>query len=384
MAQIIPPKVNPGDLITANYINSLIDALSGLDQRVTKLESIGSVSNPVIITGFTATQPVHVGDQIEIDGAGFLVPAILNQVTIGGAQVTNFSTNQSSATKLLFIVPAISGVTSGGVPFNVTVTNSNGSATSTFQIVVQSASTAPTGRSQLLYSVPPVMPIGQLNITAGQSYVFAYTLTAFTDRAGTFAFTPSATGAGWSATLLDPSPVQVAANTTATMRVQVTAAAGSSIVTLSVVETTPGSSVTPGTAQLTITAGSPPPTPETRVRVSLSGAQGGAAISGAGVTFTKSKIGGVTFNIVFTQGGDYSLSAAMRNPTGWTSGGIDIPNFHVNQPTAGGTANQSVNVIFTAAASVGGLPGASATDLVLTVTNGADINVASALPVTVS
>ncbi len=53
MAQSIPPKVNPGDLIPSVYINKIIDALGILDQRVTKLVSVGSVTNPVIITGFT-------------------------------------------------------------------------------------------------------------------------------------------------------------------------------------------------------------------------------------------------------------------------------------------------------------------------------------------
>jgi hypothetical protein len=66
----------------------------------------------------------------------------------------------------------------------------------------------------------------------------------------------------------------------------------------------------------------------------------------------------------------------MRSPTGWTFGGMDIPIFTVsNDPAPGTTANQNINLIFTAGAS------ATDTDLVFTVTRGVDINVQYALPV---
>ncbi len=189
MAQIIPPKVNPGDLIASAYLNQIIDALSGLDQRVSKLEAVGSVTNPVIITGFTATQPVHVGDQIEVDGAGFMIPSVLNQVSIGGVVVTGFAFS-SSSTKLVFTVPALPTATPAGTPFTVTVTNANGSATSQ-PIIIQSAVVAPAGRTQFVFSTPPVMPVGQPNITAGQVYQFAFSLTAITNLEGNYAITPT-------------------------------------------------------------------------------------------------------------------------------------------------------------------------------------------------
>lgn len=95
-------------------------------------------------------------------------------------------------------------------------------------------------------------------------------------------------------------------------------------------------------------------------------------------------MGSVTFTIVFNDqgGGDYTVSAAMRAPTGWTAGGIDIPSFHVNAPAPGGTATARVNVLFTA----GTTPGSAAvnTDLIFTVTRGVDFSVPYALPVTVT
>lgn len=380
MAQIIPPKVNPGDLIDASYFNQFVDAIKGLDQRLSLLEALGSVAHPVSIFGFSAIQPLHVGDQVEIDGSGFLVPAVLNQVTMGGAQVTDLSSSLNSSTKLFFPVPPIPGVNDTGIPVTVTVTNSNGTATSAFQITVRSAVVAPKGRISLGYSAAPVMPFGQPNITPPTVYNFTFSATALTDRDGTYAVTPTITGAGWSATVLDQNPMPIPAGGSAIVRVAVTTAAGSGGLSLAMIETTPGSSVTPGNAAITITAGSPPPTPENRARVTISGAGGGASISGNGVKFTRNSQGSVTFTIIFNDqgGGDYTVSAAMRAPTGWTAGGIDLPSFHVNTPPAGTTTTTKVNVLFT--------PGSLAanTDLVFTVTRGADFSVPYALPVTVA
>ena len=380
MAQIIPPKVNPGDLIDASYFNLFVDALKGLDQRLSLLESLGSVAHPVVISGFSAIQPLHVNDQIEIDGLGFLVPAVLNQVTMGGVPVTDLSSSLNSATKLFFPVPAIPGVNDTGIPVTVTVTNSNGTATSPFQITVRSAVVAPKGRISLGYTAAPIMPFGQPNITPPTVYNFTFGVTAITDRDGSYAITPTITGAGWSAVVLDQNPMPISAGATGTVRIAVTSAAGTGALSLSIIETTPGSAVTPGNAAITITAGSPPPTPENRARVTISGAALGASLSGAGVKFTRNTQGSVAFTIIFNDqgGGDYTVSAAMRAPTGWTSGGIDLPAFHVNAPPAGTTTTARVNVLFT--------PGllAANTDLVFTVTRGTDFSVPYAMPVTVA
>jgi hypothetical protein len=388
MAQTIPPKVNPGDLINSSYFNQFVDAIKGLDQRVALLEATGSVANRVAISGFSAVQPVHVGDQIEIDGWGFLVPAVLNQVSMGGSQVTDLSSSLNSATKLFFPVPPIVGANDSGIPVTVTITNSNGTVTSPFQILVRSASVAPKGRISVGYTVPPVMPATAPNITPPTVYNFTFGVTAVTDHDGTYAFTPSITGAGWSAAMIDTNPMPLAAGASASVRIAVTSAAGVGALSLSVIETTPGSAVTPGNASIpAITANLPPPTPENRARVTLSGAAPGASIVGTGVKFTRNTMGSVTFTIVFNDqgGGDYTVSAAMAASAGWTPGGIDIPTFHVNAPAAGGTATQKVNVLFTATA---GPPAAANTDLIFTVTrmvaSVVDFTVPYAMPVTVA
>jgi hypothetical protein len=374
------PNVNPGDLITADFMNQIIAALGGLDTRVSKLEGASSVTHPVRIDGFTASQPVHVNDQIEVDGAGFLIPVTLNAVTMGGTPVTSFATLLSNSNKLIFSVPPIANIPNTGTAVTVTVTNANGTATSP-QILVFPANIVPTGATQLLYTTPPVMPQGGTNITAGQNYTFTFTLTAVTSSSVTYAITPTITGAGWSTQLLDSSPVQVTANATQPIHVQVTpaaGAAGTATLSLSAVETTPGTQVSPASIPLAITLGSPPPTPDNRVRVVLRTAGGGASISGGVVQFVRNQSGGVGFTVLVTQAGSYTVNPTMRNTAGWTRNSLDISGFQVNQPAEGQTANQDINVFFTGSA------GAANTDLLFAVTRGTDLSVTYVQLVTIA
>jgi len=375
------PNVNPGDLITAEFMNQLIAALGGLDTRVTKLEGASSVTHPVRIDGFTASQPVHVNDQIEVDGAGFLIPVTLNTVTMGGVPVTSFATLLSNANKLIFNVPPIANIPRTGAPVTVTVTNANGSAVSP-QILVFPASTVPTGATQLLYTTPPVMPQGSPNITVGQNYTFTFDLTAITNSSVTYAITPTITGAGWSTQFLDSSPIQMTANATQPLHVQVTptaaGATGTATLSLSVVETTPGTQVSPASISLAITLGSPPPTPDNRVRVVLRTAGGGASIAGGVVQFARNQSGGVGFTVLVSQAGTYNVNPTMRAAAGWTRNSLDVPTFLANQPAPGQTANQDVNVFFT------GSTGAANTDLLFAVTRGTDLSVTYVQPVTVA
>jgi hypothetical protein len=128
---------------------------------------------------------------------------------MGGVPVTDLSSSLNSATKLFFPVPSIPGVNDTGIPVTVTVTNANGTATSQFQITVRSAVVAPKGRISLAYTAAPVMPFGQPNVTPPTVYNFTFGVNAITDRDGTYAITPTITGAGWSATVLDQNPTLI-------------------------------------------------------------------------------------------------------------------------------------------------------------------------------
>jgi hypothetical protein len=375
-------KVQPGELISADLFNQFISDLDGLSIRVTKLETQGASTSKVRIDGFNVIQPLHVNDSIEVDGAGFLVPPVLNTVTMGGVPVTSLAM-MSSETKLFFQVPSIN-LPVTGASVTVTVTNANGAATSP-PIHVLPAVPIAAGQTQLVYTTPPVMPFGQPNITSGQPYTFIFNIRFVpavnnTVTNAIYTITPSITGTGWSATALDTNPITVGANTTRAIHISVTAGAGSGVLSLNALETSTNTQIAPGSSiPLSITQNSPPPTPDNRVRVTLNQVAGGAAIVSGAVQFSRNQSGGVQFTVLFAEQGDYNVAAVMSSSTGWVRDSLDMSAFHVNTPPAGTTANQDINVWFT--------PGSQATgtDLLFTVTRPSDgLNVTYSQKVTVT
>ncbi len=361
-------KVWPGDLITADMVNQILSDLEGLNMRVSKLEVAGPATTAVRIDGFNVIQPLHVNDSVEVDGFGFLVPAVLNNITMGGIPVSSLAM-MSSATKLFFQVPAIPLPPSGS-PVTVTVTNANGSATSAPIHVLPAAAIA-AGQTQLGYVMPPIMPIGQPNITAGNPYTFVFNLKFVpavnnTVSSATYNITPAISGAGWSAKTLDTNPITVDANATRPVHIEVTAGTGVGVLSLSALETSTGTKIAPGSVQLSITQNSPPPTPESRVRVTLNQVGGSASIAGGTVQFARNQSGGVQFTVLIAEQGDYVVEPVMSASTGWVRDSLDISSFHVNVPPAGTSANQDINVFFTAGSS------AANTDLLFTVTRPSD------------
>ena len=153
----VKSQVQPGDPITADLMNEVLAAVGDLQIRVATLEGAGPFSSAVRIDGLRAIQPLRVNDPAEIYGAGFLVPALLNTVTMGGLPVANL---RGSATQLFFQVPRLA-VSSAGTTTTVTVVNANGTASSA-PIMVLPEPIVPSGQTQLTYTTPPVMPAGQL------------------------------------------------------------------------------------------------------------------------------------------------------------------------------------------------------------------------------
>jgi len=390
MAQQIE-KVRPGDLISANLMNSFMDKLISLEDRIAVLEAAGPDLNAVIITDFSPAGTLRVGDILEINGKNFSVPAVNNAVTVGGVSVPVFRFG-STDSKLIFDIPDVTGLDpTNGTSVPVTVTNSNGAASK--PLILKPALKIPHGRIEVVYDNPPVLPFGDQNIIAG-TYVFGFSITTFVDLDATYTLTPTATGSGsWAAELLEDSSDQPRSSNQITMpgnvggeqrdlRLRVTVPSGQpdgtiGTLALAAIENTTGSNVTPGNEQIQITIGSPPPTPETRVRVTLRSADLGAQIVGGKVQFTRNSPGRVRFTILFTEGGDYAVTALVRNSSGWSAADIDLPTFTVTNPSSGSTTNQNINVGFVA----GGT--ATATDIIFTVTRGSDISVQYVQGVTV-
>lgn len=366
-------RVQPGDLILADQWNTLLEAVEKLGDRVAALEQFHQGNGgSLAIFGISTDAPYHVGDRITVIGRNFATPATNNVVTIDGTRVTGFRFG-SSATQLVFDVPDIPGLPAGGKPVTLQISNTNGSADFSFNL--EPKAVVPTGRVEVLYTEPPVMTVAEPNITAGQSYVFTFDIKAFVTTAGQYQVDVTTDQSGWSAELLEgdtdnpastnilPLPgVPSGASQTIRVRVNVAAAGGSAsaMLTVAVAETTTGTAVNPGNKQIDIAVGSPPPTPDNRVRVSLRKVTA-ATIVGRRVQFTANTQGAITFNLSFTEDGQYEFHPSLSAAAGWQINTVSIPGVTIqNAP-----ANQDVTVFLT--------PGAAApdADLIFSVTSSA-------------
>lgn len=149
-------KVKPGDLITADFINGLIDTISDLQGRVSNLEGgLGEAQN-VKITAFEPAPPPDgpgqaLGQVLRIHGANFAFPPTNNKVRIqnfavpSGGLVEVVQFNSVSSTILLeFIIPtAIAGIQASGTDVTVTIENTNGKAQKPYRLLPALPQTSP-------------------------------------------------------------------------------------------------------------------------------------------------------------------------------------------------------------------------------------------------
>lgn len=382
-------RVRPGELITAELINQILAELESLETRVTALE--GGSTNPttprVEITGFSGPSPLRVGDPLVMNGRNFQQPTSLNEVTMGGVRIQRFGLD-SSDTRLTFDVPNISGLSPEGSPVPVVITNANG--TDSDQIVVRPARIVPQGRLEVIYSVPPVMPDAEPNITSSRTYDFTFNINPIVTMPGnqevTYTVTPTITGAaGWTAALEGSNQITIAPGSRRDVRVRVTlpinqAAGTAGTLRVAVAENTSGTLVTPGNAQIEMRVGSPPPTPELRVRITVRSGTNAATLTGTGAQFNRTinnGTGSIQFSILLTEAGAYTVEARMADTTGWTFRALDVTTFNVPAVQPGTTVSQVVTAAFTAGQS------AIATDMLITVRRGTDLSIQYALPITV-
>jgi hypothetical protein len=97
-------KVKAGDLITATYVNSIVDALDSLQEQIDAIDvsAPSTGSKPVITT--VDPSPVPLSSTMTIHGHNFAVPASLNTVTVDGTPLNDFP-GGSNDQNLLVSVP---------------------------------------------------------------------------------------------------------------------------------------------------------------------------------------------------------------------------------------------------------------------------------------
>ena len=83
-------KVHPGDLITAAYFDSIVDALNSLQAQIDGLGGSASPGPQPVITSTEPSPDVPVGSTLTIHGHNFAVPAVLNTVLLDGVSLGDF------------------------------------------------------------------------------------------------------------------------------------------------------------------------------------------------------------------------------------------------------------------------------------------------------
>src|SRR5262245_40149585 len=160
-------EVQPGDLITAEFINSIITKLDNLEQRIEGLENSNGNQAPVI-TELIPTGPLRVGQELTIIGSnfGFLVGA--HSVTFNNVS-TQFFKGGSNDTRLILDIPNVSAVTEAGTPVTMVVSNQFDSTSR--QVILRPAQVPQQGSISLTYQrTEPSTP------AADSPFTFVYRL----------------------------------------------------------------------------------------------------------------------------------------------------------------------------------------------------------------
>jgi hypothetical protein len=257
---ITTPKVQPGDVITAQFVNGLIDALTDLDTRLQKLE--GTTTGPLQILSPLPTDQYRVGDELRIFGSGFGVPT-LNTVTVDDTKIVTTFKAGSSERLLIIDIPAIA-VPDAGRKVNLSVTNSRGFASTSF-LLLPAVATLPTGSISVSRTGPsPTVAAPGIDLS----------FQAFANATLDETYTVSvqlANAPGWDAFLADqsgnrvvPSEVFVPRTGSATFKIHVSVPNGASgTATLTVILTSKrNAQLTQTTGGIPLPVGSAPPPPD--------------------------------------------------------------------------------------------------------------------------
>jgi len=179
MSIITLQNVQPGELIKADFVNALIDALQALDSRVTSLESGEAGNRPPILMERSPGGNVEVNTPLTLIGRNFIVPIEENTVVLGGVPINQFN-NGSDEQNLIFTVPNVFGGLPRSVP--VKVTNRYGDSNELTVGLLPHA----VNQGGTTVILPQTPPLGQINI--GQTYSLSWLVDSQTVLPVTYTF----------------------------------------------------------------------------------------------------------------------------------------------------------------------------------------------------
>jgi hypothetical protein len=177
MTSIDFDPVRSGDVIRSDLVNKLLAAVKSLDDRVSVLENEGVNPQAAVITHLLPPGDVVVGHELRIVGRRFAVPVGLNAVTVDGRDVAPILPG-SNDTLLVVDIPD----DFEHLPRDVTLTVSNGKATTSTTVRLTPPVQVPLGRLAVTDST-----VSDIPIAVGGTYVFTYHLESRTNIAETYA-----------------------------------------------------------------------------------------------------------------------------------------------------------------------------------------------------
>jgi hypothetical protein len=358
-------QVQPGDLITAEFVNALLSSVSDLEVRVAQLEAgAGTTPTGPVVTSTSPAQTVQVGGLLALFGLNFS-PLSSTRVNIGEATVTLFAPGSDGQT-LRLSVPQLSGLPRS-VP--ITVTTPSGTSSPAVMMQVTPASVVQGGQAFVddENTNPPTPQAGQpaqyqFQIRSETLQPAAYQLTAVAAQVN-----PVSPPAVWP-TSLNSAEQQIAEGTPFVAVVTVAVPAGASAgesANLTLTARSLDGSLTATSSPVPVTVGQAAPVSDPRIQLVASSPQPVADVNGQLNPISIDATGtiilvppatsgwiqvGVTFaDQSSTPPINYTFSSSLEgSPSTWVAG-KDIRPSALQRPSLGGITTVNYQIENTAA-----------------------------------
>lgn len=325
----IANHVNPGDLILASLINSILDKISSIDDRLSALENGGVSTGAAIITGLLPSGPIQVGKTLTVSGRNFGFSVGAQQVFIDTVQVNSFQAG-SSDQQLIFNIPTtITDVPAQGR--TATLSISNGILPAAKQTISLLPAFTLTGAVEVNYVGPTTGAV-----TAGQPTTLQFTIKSGASLDATFTIQPVVTGALNAAAfnqnlqILDDTKAVNAAGTVhlfagqqKTFYVSINPVPVGSTGSFEITVNAGSGNVTGSSGSLTLSMGQIPPTPDTTITMNFSSAvvlpATGGSVSNSQVQLQSTAQAKITIQAVFTVAASYDLTSTVVSGSNWSA-----------------------------------------------------------------
>lgn len=320
--------VRPGDLITAKFMNRVLDALEDLEDRLSKVEDQlegTSPDNSVQIDDINPNGPYEVGQEIRVKGENFEYSLGALRVKVGNQQVNAFKLGTSD-TKLVFNIPGIPNL-SGETDLDLQVENS--SSTDSQTITVKPKPIPLEGSVDVVFN-----GVTPSTIESNKQATFEYMLTSDLNKEATLTLDPQFSSqagidvSSWSPEVLDKNDNPLSNNElmlspreTRIVQVRVPTVTGSGDFSLELVVKAAGTEYgASGKKSFTIGSATTPPDQSIQPgSPELGPASSGASLSGSKLTLGEGGAARIRYPVTFTKSGTYDLSYTLTDESnGWS------------------------------------------------------------------